>query len=91
MFNAAAWNLPVMNICSYEIFVAVESAVYRLLSRWMKITVSAFCWLSHWNVMQGYFNFSISKPLLAYVEEGEFDFKFPVGRSYQRGAIYKAV
>jgi len=31
------------------------------------------------------------KPLLAYVEEGEFDFKFPVGRTYRRGAIYKAV
>ena len=77
MFNAAAWNLPVMNICSSEIFGAVESAVYRLLSRWMKITGSAFCWLSHWNVMQGYFNFSISKPLLAYVEEGGFNVKIP--------------
>ena len=66
-----------MNICSSEIFGAVESAVYRLLSRWMKITGSAFCWLSHWNVMQGYFNFSISKPLLAYVEEGGFNVKIP--------------
>jgi len=27
--------------------------------------------------MQGYFNFSISKPLLAYVEEGGFNEKIP--------------
>ena len=27
--------------------------------------------------MQGYFNFSISKPLLAYVEEGGFNVKIP--------------
>ena len=38
---------------------------------------SAFCWLSHWNVMQGYFHFSISKPRLAYVEEGGFNEKIP--------------